>query len=301
MTSLETDMRRVELSSGDSDHMASKTKSLLRTLKHRAAHWAVCVLYPWPRGKRLKNGLTLKIDPKKRWIDLNLALRSHYEEGTLLLIEKLLPEGGVFVDVGANIGVMSTFAARHVGDKGLVFAFEPDAVNFARLTWARRANRLPQMLPFPVALGANRGVALLMGAPDGDGGLSSLVKLEGFQEQSTVPVVRMDEYLLTFDPARIDLIKIDVEGFEKDVVEGAAKVFECYKPAVIMEMVNDDAVRAGEALCRLGYRSFVAGEKGAMTLDEVCETVPKKLVHNNMLFVHASKTETLSSLAANNA
>lgn len=300
MTSLETDMQRLDLSSDDSDRMASKTKSLLRTLKHRAAHWAVSVLYPWPRGKRLKNGLVLKIDPKKRWIDLNLALRSHYEEGTLLLIERLLPEGGVFVDVGANIGVMSAFAARHVGDKGLVFAFEPDNVNFTRLTWARKANRLPQMLPFPIALGANSGVASLMGAPGGDGGLSSLVKIEGFQEQSTVPVVRMDEYLLTFDPARIDLIKIDVEGFEKDVVEGATKILERYKPAVIMEMVNDDAVLAGEALCRLGYRSFIAGEKGGRALDDLSETVPQRLVHNNMLFVHASKAEILSSLAANN-
>lgn len=301
MTSLETDMHRLESSSEDSDRLVSKTKSLLRTLKHRAAHWAIAILYPWPRGKRLKNGLTLKIDPRRRWIDLNLALRSHYEEGTLLLIEKLLPKGGVFVDVGANIGVMSTFAARHVGDKGSVFAFEPDSVNFTRLTWARQRNHLPQMLPVPVALGAKSAVASLMGAPGGDGGLSSLVKFEGFQAQSTVPVVRMDEYLLTFDPARIDLIKIDVEGFEKDVVEGAAKIFECYKPAVIMEMVNDDAVLAGEALCRLGYRSFVAGEKGAVTLDGVYETVPKKLVHNNMLFVHASKAESLSSLAANNA
>ncbi len=301
MTSLETDMQRVELSSGDSDRMASKTKSLLRTLKHRAAHLAVTILYPWPRAKRLKNGLTLKIDPNRRWIDLNLALRSHYEEGTLLLIEKLLPEGGVFVDVGANIGVMSTFAARHVGDKGLVFAFEPDAVNFTRLTWARERNRLPQMLPFPVALGANRGVASLMGAPGGDGGLSSLVKIEGFQEQSTVPVVRMDEYLLTFAPARIDLIKIDVEGFERDVVEGATKILERYKPAVIMEMVNDDAVLAGEALYRLGYRSFVAGEKGGRSLGDVFETVPKKLVHNNMLFVHASKPESLSGLVTKDA
>lgn len=301
MTSLETGIRRVALSSGDCTHMPSKTKNLLRTLKHRAAHWAVAILYPWPRAKRLKNGLTLKIDPKRRWIDLNLALRSHYEEGTLLLIEKLLPKGGVFVDVGANIGVMSTFAARHAGDKGLVFAFEPDAVNFTRLTWARKTNRLPQLLPFPVALGADKGAASLMGAPGGDGGLSSLVKIEGFQEQATVPVVRMDAYLAAFDPARIDLIKIDVEGFEKDVVEGATKIFERYKPAVIMEMVNDDAVTAGEALCRLGYRSFVAGEKSGRALDDLSETAPQKLTHNNMLFVHASKLESLSGLVSNDA
>jgi len=103
MTSLETDMRRLGLSLGGSDRMTSKTKSLLRTLKHKAAHWAVAILYPWPRAKRLKNGLTLKIDPKRRWIDLNLALRSHYEEGTLLLIEKLLLEEGVLVDMYAGI------------------------------------------------------------------------------------------------------------------------------------------------------------------------------------------------------
>ena len=141
-------------------HNATEAKPTMRKVKRvvrrwlvRAAQQCIILLYPWPRGKRLKNGLKLKIDPRNSWIDFNLAIRSGYEEGTLQLIDKLLPEGGVFIDIGANIGVMSTFAARKTGPNGMVLSFEPDEKNFSRLTWAREANAIPQMLPIPIALG----------------------------------------------------------------------------------------------------------------------------------------------------
>ena len=176
--------------------VSAKPTNFLRKSMIRAAQWLATALYPWPRGKRLKNGLALMIDPKKRWIDFNLAIRSHYEEGTLSLIERLLPENGVFIDVGANIGVMSTFAARHVGKAGLVLAIEPDSTNFARLTWAREKNFLPQMLPLPIALGGQKVMAPLRQSPDGDGGLSSLADIKGFKEHGIVAVSRMDDIKL---------------------------------------------------------------------------------------------------------
>jgi len=252
-------------------------------------------LYPWPRSKRLKTGLRLMIDPKRRWIDLNLAFKSKYEEGTLHLIERLLPKSGVFIDVGANIGVMSTYAARLVGSGGVVLAFEPDHVNFGRLIWAREANSLPQLIAFPIALGSEERWMKLQRSPTGDGGLSSLVGAEELKEGCSVLVARLDDLISCVPVSRIDLMKIDVEGFESSVIDGAKNTIEEHKPALIVEMVNDDAVNAGKRLEKFGYVSFIPGEK-SRGCNILQRTIPHKLKHNNMLMVHASALGKLSDL-----
>ena len=138
-------------------------------------------------------------------------------------------------------------------------------------------------------------MAPLRQSPDGDGGLSSLADIKGFKEHGIVAVSRMDDIISSFPISRVDLIKIDVEGFEKDVIDGAGKVLNQFKPAVIMEMVNDDAVLAGEILLGYGYVSFVAGQKGDCMINTLDKTDPKQLAHNNMLFIHSSKCEALST------
>ena len=261
----------------------------------RAVQLGIAVLYPWPRAKTLKNGVRLMIDPKKNWIDFNLAVKSQYEEGTLGLIDRLLPEQGVIIDVGANSGVMSVFAARKAGKAGLALAFEPDNKNFARLTWAREANSVPQLLPFPLALGHASAMAPLRRAPSGDGGLSSLAELEGFVEHSSVAIVSMDDVLSVLPVSRVDVIKIDVEGAEKAVIDGAQETLRRFKPAVIMEMVTDAGVAAGEQLVGWGYVALHAGAKEKPLAGKLARYAPQKLSHNNMLFVHATKIDALSS------
>ena len=245
----------------------------------------VRLLYPRPRGKRLRTGVKLLIDPKDRWIDLNIALRSEYEPGTIQLIEKFLPAGGVFLDVGANIGVMSTFAAIRVGPNGMVFAFEPDDINFGRLVWARNANKLPQMIPMPIALGDETALVLLRRDPSGDGGLTSLSESSGFSPSGLVPTIRLDNFCNCFAISRVDLIKIDVEGYERNVIDGAVETLRNFRPKVIIEMINSDAVQAGQKLIDMGYRSYVAGSKSERWDKTLTAVEPQVLENNNMIFV----------------
>lgn len=262
----------------------------------RIAQLAMAIAYPRPRCKRLSSGVKLLIDPARRWIDFNLAVRSHYEQGTIYLVERLLPEKGVFIDVGANIGVISAHAARRVGKEGVVYAFEPDNINFSRLIWAREENELAQMVPLPLALGDERKLTALKRAVGGDGGLSSLADIDGFETHGHVPVTRLDDFIDCVPMDSLDMIKIDVEGFEKNVILGAQTCLSKHKPAVIMEMVNADAIEAGQVLVGLGYVSFLAGDKSDAEIKTLRAAPPQQLVHNNMLFVHASRTAALSSL-----
>ncbi|MHA7872495.1 MAG: FkbM family methyltransferase [Hyphococcus sp.] len=273
--------------------LTSRSHERLRALMLRAAQSAIAIAYPWPRSKTLNNGLKVMIDPKRRWIDFNIVVRSQYEPGTQYLIGKLLQKKGVFIDVGANIGVISAFAARHVGAEGLVYAFEPDSINFTRLTWAREQNGLAQLLPVPLALGDRAMMAPLRRAASGDGGLSSLAEIEGFETHGAVPVMRLDDFIKTVPLDRIDVIKIDVEGFEKNVVSGARDCLTTFKPAVIMEMVAAEAVSAGRLLLECGYVAFIAGDKADPEIKTLRPAAPHRLIHNNMLFIHETKVSAL--------
>lgn len=252
--------------------------------------------YPHPRPYRLADGLQFMIDPRHRWIDWNLAVHGHYEAGTLSLMRKFLSPGTTFIDVGANIGIMSMFGARCVGSAGRVYSFEPDSVNFGRLVWARDANHLPNVIPLPLALGSSVGTAPLHRSPDADGGLTSLKELQGFKEGERVPIATLDDLFAAVPLERLSLIKIDVEGFEFDVVKGGLRLIERERPALIIEMVNESAVQAGQLLVEIGYVGFETDGKGLEKLDTLRRVTPHPLEHDNMLFVHADNCSKLREL-----
>ena len=227
---------------------------------------------------------------------MNIAMRGTYEEGTLDLIRRLVPPGGTFIDVGANIGLMSVYAAKHAGPEGRVLAFEPDTINFARLSWARNANEVPALLPFPVALGARPGWVRLFRDPRGDGGLSSLQPLEGFAAGEVVGVSTLEAITSALNIERIDLIKIDVEGGEYGVISGALELCRQTKPAIVMEMINLSAVEAGRLLEGIGYRGFKTIGKGAESTTMLEPSVSRLLDHDNMLFIHSEQAADLSGL-----
>jgi len=132
------------------------------------------------------------------------------------------PVGGVFVDVGANVGTYALVLARHVGASGIVIAVEPHPIIHARLAFNRTASGFTQVTLVAAAAGASDGE--LMIETDGDNlGASHIVSGELSGKAIKVPSLRLQRILGDAGVGHVDALKIDVEGYEDRVLTGFFK------------------------------------------------------------------------------
>ena len=152
---------------------------------------------------------------------LYAAYKAYTDRGERQLLRKVLFHGAVVADVGANIGIYSQFLSHCVGSTGVVHAFEPSPENFKRLRAATR--KLTNVHAFQAAVGEHSGNSQLY--------LSERLNVdhrtysaEG-SSRRTVPIemVALDDY---FKPGnRVDLIKMDIQGYELRALQGATRVW----------------------------------------------------------------------------
>lgn len=149
------------------------------------------------------------------------------ERGTRLLIERLLSPGDVFIDVGANIGLHTLAAARAMKGVGKIIAFEPYGPTMRRLKTTLWFNGFLPMVDLHQSAASNRFEVskLYLGATSGH---HSLFPLDTQESPGGDPV---DVRLVTLDGTiesgeRVDLLKIDAEGAELDVLQGAMATIE---------------------------------------------------------------------------
>lgn len=132
------------------------------------------------------------------------------------------PSGGVFVDVGANVGTYAMVLARHVGPGGKVIAIEPHPVTHARLAFNNGASGYTQTKLVAAAAGPADGE--LMIETDGDNlGASHIVAGDASGKAIKVPSLRLRRILDEAAVSHVDALKIDVEGFEDRVLTGFFK------------------------------------------------------------------------------
>jgi len=151
-----------------------------------------------------------------------------------------LRPGGVFLDVGSHFGLWSVYAAGIVGRTGKVFAFEPSPA-FAVLRENAALNSPVQA--FNMGLGAQDSEATFFdqGMASSGSFVNEVTRInEKFQ--STVPIggnkvkIRTLDTLVAELGVRPDLIKVDVEGFEFEVVRGAENVLRNIRPVMLIEI-----------------------------------------------------------------
>lgn len=153
-----------------------------------------------------------------------------HEPCTLRLLRRVLGEGKVFVDVGANIGYFTRLASKLVGRTGRVVACEPMPVAL-RLLRLNTAD-LPNVTILPMALSDQKREATFYVRKKGD--MSSLYH-DPAAHALRVDVSTMDDSLEELP--RIDLIKIDVEGGEYDVFRGGRATLAKHRPIVYFELL----------------------------------------------------------------
>lgn len=213
--------------------------------------------------------------PTQRSLAAHIQGRSLYEPELSLLLMRVLREGDWFIDVGANVGFFTVIAARLAGPGGGVIAFEPEEGNVRRLDENVRLNHLSNVILIPAAAGDHEGEAELFINSDNDGGHAFWDPgLHSFNRVSRERVIRqktrmttIDTIVRTVDPPRgsIKALKIDTEGFEHQVLEGAMQTLTAHSiPFIFVEMnrlglsqCNSSEEELNRFLRRLGYHPFL--------------------------------------------
>ena len=152
---------------------------------------------------------------------LYAAYKAYADRAERALLRKILFQGAIVADVGANIGIYSQFLSSCVGPTGLVHSFEPSPVNFRRLSAATRD------------LSNVRLTQAVIGERSGECKLYVSDKLnvdhrayETDDSRRVIPIemIALDDYFKTGQ--RVDLIKMDIQGYELHALRGAQRVLQ---------------------------------------------------------------------------
>lgn len=172
----------------------------------------------------------------------------HYESQKQVLVSHLIGPGMTVFDIGANVGLYTLAFARLVGLQGDVWAFEPDCRNVSYLLAHIDRNHLGKVKVVQAVVG---------GCPDVlpfQRGINSSVGKAGASSAYLVPQVTLDDLWKNGDVRTPDLMKIDVEGAEHDVLEGAQRILAERATRIVLSLHGDDPKRrCGELLRELGY------------------------------------------------
>lgn len=198
---------------------------------------------------RLKSGLILKI----RNIDIvgSAVLMKHFELVTQQSIMSSVCNGMTVLDIGANFGYFTVLMAKAVGETGRVIAFEPNPVMLEELRKNIEVNNFKNVIVVPMALSNQSGYVSLYCPNCGSESYGSLKPNNNYtvKEAISVEVEKLDNVLAKLGCSNVDFVKIDVEGAEYSIFQGAESMLRVMKPKVIFE--------CAESLCSaFGHNVF---------------------------------------------
>lgn len=192
------------------------------------------------------------------------TLKWNKKEGDFLHFLRLLPDEGIILDIGANIGIMTVHAAWKK-PRSSVYAFEPIPHNLEALKRIIRFFKLTNVKVFETALGDRDGnISMVMPVIHKVKmqGLSHVINGDADNEEGTrfiTPIHKLDSYPELFTSEKtITGIKIDVENYEYYVLDGARRIIEKYRPVVYSELWDtENRYKCFDMMTALGYDVFV--------------------------------------------
>lgn len=226
-----------------------------------------------------RQGLTWQLDLREG-IDLSIYLLGRFEPSTVRCYTRLVNPGDVVLDVGANIGAHTLPLARLVGEAGRVIAFEPTRYAFLKLQ---------QNVSLNSALAARVSLAQVMLVSHSSAALEPTVysswPLEGSDEVHAkhrgrlmdtrgAIAATLDEQMRRFSIGRVNFIKLDVDGHERQVLDGARETLHRDRPPILLELAPyvfsdrpDDFDAMLSLLAKLGYLLWRVDNGAAVPAD----------------------------------
>ena len=178
--------------------------------------------------------------------------------GSEYLMQQVLNKEGTFIDVGAHTGYYSLYMLPLVS---WVYAFEPDAQSYEVLQ--RYSNQYKNLFTFRNAVSNQSGTMEIEVKGDGytfikNTSATSFHKENANKEQ--IKVVRLDDFINDYH-SEITGIKIDVDGPDLDVLEGAIETITKFQPIVLIELSSGELERLFNICLKIGYLPYAFTKK----------------------------------------
>ena len=178
---------------------------------------------------RTKLNITLYLDKSD---SLGLTFNKQYESLETLFVQDIVKRSMTIIDVGANIGYYTTIFSK-ISQNGTVYAFEPDAINFSLLQRNCHTNKLNNVKLYNLACGNLNKTESLFISKDNKGDHRTY-KIDGEERESNqVRMIRLDDFLPNIP--KLDFVKIDIQGYEFEVIRGMIDLITKHKPVILLE------------------------------------------------------------------
>lgn len=240
-----------------------------------------------------------------------LSIDRNPEQEDFDFIGRHLPQDAVVMDVGANVGIFSLSLWKDHPNIGKIYAFEPLPTTFAQMQRNLALNaHAGKIAPVNAGVSNEKGsfdfflpgadeAASMQPNPDAfyqqesvDGRYTGRAKME----RHTCAVTTLDAFVQEHDVTRVDLVKCDVEGNERNVLLGGANVLKKYRPVVYCEMLRKHAKRFGyhpnDIIADMrgrGYRCYTFRNHELTHFDRMDD----ETVETNFFFLPEEKAEQL--------
>ncbi|MEW6685533.1 MAG: FkbM family methyltransferase [Candidatus Edwardsbacteria bacterium] len=226
----------------------------------------------------------------------SLLLRGFYEHLETEMFKRSIKPNMVVVDVGANIGYYSLIAAKLVGDNGRIYAFEPEPNNYKLLVKNIEINNYSNIVPIQKAVSNKVGKAKLFvdGYNLGNHSFleSNIKKKAGFIEVETITLDYFFERIVGDN--KVNFLKVDAEGAEGIILEGADKILRNKDIKVLIEFtptllekVGTDPLKLLQKFKKYGFNiKFIfygeAEKAQSLETDEIINISSRGLYHVNL-------------------
>ena len=226
-----------------------------------------------PRLVQLKvNGYELLIWANED-IGKSLMFARRHEMDEVHYFQNTIKDGAICLDVGANIGYFSMLFSQLSGARGKVYAFEPLKRNFLAIELAAEVNHFNNISVFQ-GVASNVEGFLSITIPEGDGAYARITNRGQDELTVAVPSISLDSFVIKNSISKIDAIKIDVEGAELLVLQGAERVLSdpALRPSVLMVELVSDMLKAHSAtismvleyMYKFSYKPYIASKNGEL-------------------------------------
>lgn len=170
----------------------------------------------------------------RNFIDSCIYYTGDYEPYLKINYKKLIKPGDIVLDVGANIGFHSLYFAELTGLTGKVFSFEPIQINFNAFIHNLSLNNFPQIMPQQIALGnENNLIAIHLDLEEQNPGAFNL--LAKGAKNYEIKCEKGDDFLNNLGIEKVSFMKIDVEGYEFEVLKGLKDTINRSRPIINFE------------------------------------------------------------------
>ncbi|WP_417458030.1 FkbM family methyltransferase [Kordiimonas sp.] len=221
-------------------------------------------------------------DRRDKCIGESLRIYGEWAPGEIAILNQTIKRGDLVLDVGANVGFHALFFSKKVGKHGQVIAFEPLKTNYDILNINAQINNLDNLTLYNALVSDSSEIVFSPAFISNESNLGAT----SFQTASPVEATISPLLQLTIDDLKLErcsLIKIDVEGMERKVLEGAFDTLDRQRPVIFFEQNTESNFTEIQALLgRLNYKCFWS----------VSKAFPKFNIRQNQVDIFRGNTET---------